>query len=260
MLIDSNQFRQILMIPQGEFRKLLTSDSKDKELILQRLFHTEMYKRVEEKLKEEATELKRTVEKQIEERDMAIRGIHVLSNEELKSYLEAESVNDTFILPLLKEEIQSMVEKLTELKQETAKQQEERDMLQQSIYEAELIIKQLKTKDELLSKKVELENQKTLFDQKEVEVALGQKAALLAKQEEICHHLKKEWDQAKATSEAIQFRVDKLIYSLEEHRKQHEAEKAREPERLQATVEVNRLQMMKEDVYSFANMESLVKN
>src|SRR3954470_845100 len=53
MLIDANQFRQILMIPQGEFRKLLTSDSKDKELILQRLFHTQLYKLIEEKLKEE---------------------------------------------------------------------------------------------------------------------------------------------------------------------------------------------------------------
>jgi DNA repair protein SbcC/Rad50 len=58
MLIDSNQFRQILMIPQGEFRKLLTSDSKDKEVILQRLFHTQIYKLVEERLKTESTELK----------------------------------------------------------------------------------------------------------------------------------------------------------------------------------------------------------
>lgn len=59
MQIDSNQFRQILMIPQGEFRRLLTSDSKEKENILQRLFHTEMYKRIEEKLREQAQALKK---------------------------------------------------------------------------------------------------------------------------------------------------------------------------------------------------------
>ena len=73
MLIDSNQFRQILMIPQGEFRKLLTSDSKEKETILQRLFHTEKYKKIEEKLKEEATELKNAVEMQTNDRNQAIR-------------------------------------------------------------------------------------------------------------------------------------------------------------------------------------------
>ena len=258
MLIDSNQFRQILMIPQGEFRKLLTSDSKDKEVILQRLFHTEIYKRVEEKLKEEATELKRTVEKQIEDRSMAIRGIQVLSNEELSSYLEADSVNDTLILPLLKNEIGTMEVKLTELKHETAKKQKERDKLQQSIYEAEIIVKQLQTKDDLLVKKVALENQKSEFDQKVAEVQLGQKAALLSKQEEICHHLKSELDQARKNSELLTSRVGKLADLLVEHSQKVEVEKAREPERQKTSDEVKMLQMMKEDVYSFANMELLV--
>lgn len=259
MQIDSNQFRQILMIPQGEFRKLLTSDSKDKELILQRLFHTEIYKRVEEKLKEEANELKRTVEKQIEDRNMTIRGIHALTNEKLKSYLASESVNDTLILPLLKDEVSSMSEKLNLLKQEEMKKQVERDKLQKSINDAELILNQLKTKNELSAKMFELENQKDLFVQKETEVVLGQKAALLAKQEEICHHMKAELDLAKSNSEALQIRVGKLTQLLEEHGKQLESEKAREPERQKAAEKVKRLQMMKEDVYSFANMEIQVK-
>jgi DNA repair protein SbcC/Rad50 len=259
MQIDSNQFRQILMIPQGEFRKLLTSESKDKELILQRLFHTEIYKRVEEKLKEEAADLKRTVEKQMDERNMAIRGIQILENEELKSLLEAESVNDHLILPLLKDEITSMDDKLNLIKQEGAKKQAERDQLQQNIYDAEIIVKQLKTKDELSVKMIDLKSQKELFDQKESEVVLGQKAALLAKQEEICHHLKGELDQATKNSEDMQIRVEKLTKLFVEHGKQLDDEKAREPERERAADTVKRLQMIKEDVYSFANLESLVK-
>ena len=175
MGIDSNQFRQILMIPQGEFRKLLTSESKDKELILQRLFHTEIYKRVEEKLKEEALDLKRTVEKQVEERNISIRGIYALNNEELKSFIEAESVNDTLILPLLKQEILSMDKKLVDLKQEGVKKQGERDRLKQSIFEAEEIVKKLRSKEDLAAKKAELENQKDLFAQKEQEVILVRK-------------------------------------------------------------------------------------
>lgn len=259
MGIDSNQFRQILMIPQGEFRKLLTSESKDKELILQRLFHTEIYKRVEEKLKEEALDLKRTVDKQVEERSISIRGIYALTNEELKSLMEAESLNDTLILPLLKDEILSMDKKLADIKQEGVKQQAERDKLQQSIYEAEVIVKQMQTKEELAVKKAELENQKETFQQKEQEVVLGQKAALLAKQEEICHHLKRELDQTKQNAEAANSRVVKISQLLEERAMQLEAEKIREPERQKAGDEVKRLQMIKEDVYSFANMETVVK-
>jgi DNA repair protein SbcC/Rad50 len=259
MLIDSNQFRQILMIPQGEFRKLLTSDSKDKEVILQRLFHTEIYKAVEEKLKEEATELKRNVEKQIEERNLAIRGIQVQSNEELRSYLESDSVNDTLILPLLKEEIKFQSEKLQELKQEADKKQIERDSLKESIYEAELIVKQLKMKDELQTKKVELEKEQEIYLQKQEQVVLGQKAALLAKQEEICHHLKRELDGAKKNSEILHERVEKLTIQLDEHTKLYEKEKSREPERIQAADHVKSLQSIKDDVYSFAKLELMVE-
>lgn len=45
--LNVDQFRQILMIPQGEFRELLVSDSKEKEVILQRLAHTVYYEKVE---------------------------------------------------------------------------------------------------------------------------------------------------------------------------------------------------------------------
>ncbi|WP_318503735.1 SMC family ATPase [Bacillus sp. T3] len=259
MLIDSNQFRQILMIPQGEFRKLLTSDSKDKEVILQRLFHTEIYKQVEEKLKEEATELKRTVEKQMEERSISIRGIQVVDNEELKSYLEADSVNDTLILPLLKQEIIAQNENLHLLKQEINTKQTERDTLQQSIYEAELILKQLKLKDELFSKKLELENQQDNYEKMQKEVGLGQKAALLAKQEELCHHLKKELDGAKDNATILHERVTKLSKQLEEHTRLLEEEKEREHERKQAADHVKNLQFIKEDVYSFSNLELTVQ-
>ena len=256
--IDSNQFRQILMIPQGEFRKLLTSDSKEKELILQRLFHTEIYKRVEEKLKEEATDLKRTVEKQMEDRTNLIRGIYVESDDELRSYLEARSTNDTLILPLLKQEIVLMEEQLAELKQQAQTRLAERDKLQQSIYDAELIVKQLKARDELFVKKMELEGQKGQFDQKETEVILAQKAALLAKQEEICHHLKAELDAATKNSEMIRSKVEQLASLLQTHEQQFEEEKAREPERQKAINELNRLQLIKEDVYSYSNMEKEV--
>ncbi|WP_147534247.1 AAA family ATPase [Bacillus marasmi] len=259
MLIDSNQFRQILMIPQGEFRKLLTSDSKDKEVILQRLFHTEMYKRIEEKLKEEATELKRAVEKQIDERNQAIRGIQVLENEELKDYLAADSVNDTLILPLLKEEISFQTEKLQQLKQESDRKQLERDGLQQSIYEAEVIVKQMNTKQELLAKKKELENQKDSYDQNEKMVELGQRAALLAKQEEICHHLKRELKQAEDTKKLLHNKVEQLTITVEELKQQFEKEKAREPERQEAADHLKRLQLIKEDVFSFANLEATVQ-
>jgi exonuclease SbcC len=47
----SDQFRQVVMLPQGQFRKLLMADSRERQAILEVLFQTELYRRIEEALK-----------------------------------------------------------------------------------------------------------------------------------------------------------------------------------------------------------------
>jgi exonuclease SbcC len=50
--LTQNQFIQIVMLPQGEFRKLLTSETENKEDILRKIFKTEPYKMISERLKQ----------------------------------------------------------------------------------------------------------------------------------------------------------------------------------------------------------------
>ncbi|MDN4606961.1 AAA family ATPase [Sporosarcina highlanderae] len=45
------QFSQIVMLPQGEFRKFLTSDTENKETIMRKIFKTEEYREVVNRLK-----------------------------------------------------------------------------------------------------------------------------------------------------------------------------------------------------------------
>lgn len=47
-----DQFSQIIMLPQGEFRKLLTSQSDNKEAILRKIFKTERFGEIAKKLEE----------------------------------------------------------------------------------------------------------------------------------------------------------------------------------------------------------------
>lgn len=255
MIIDSNQFRQILMIPQGEFRKLLTSDSKDKEIILQRLFHTEIYKRVEEKLKEEATILKKSVEDQVEKRNSAIRGIKASENEELKEYMEADSVNDTLMLPLLKDEISLMGSRIEKLEQERTALQKERDYQQQRLYEAETTIKQLQTLEELRKKKEDLEGRQKSISEKEMAAGLGKKAALLATQEQLCHRLKAECDSLGDQSSKIAGRIKVLTEKLAAAEANQQKQLERDQERKTAADQVNKLENMKEDIYAFASID-----
>lgn len=53
----SDQFGQVVMLPQGQFRKLLLVDSKERQAILEVLFQTELYRRIEEGLKQAAKDL-----------------------------------------------------------------------------------------------------------------------------------------------------------------------------------------------------------
>lgn len=252
MLIDSNQFRQILMIPQGEFRKLLTSDSKDKEVILQRLFHTQIYKMVEEKLKTESTELKNSVEMQVQTRSENLRRIQAVTNEELKGYIEADSVNDVILMPLLEEEINGMESQLEKLVIALKEKEQEQDILKGKLFEAETILKQIQTREALKEEKIKLDSQAELFVEKEKQVQLAHKAALLAQQEELCHRLKRDLDQLKGNVTSIKSEIEKLDVLSKQYEQQWQAEQEREGERQAALEAVNQLINMKDDVYSFA--------
>ena len=51
-----SQFRQVVLLPQGEFRKLLVAKSEERQQIMKTLFKTELYQRIEEHLKKKAKE------------------------------------------------------------------------------------------------------------------------------------------------------------------------------------------------------------
>lgn len=59
---ESRQFRQVIMLPQGKFFEFLKSNSQEREKILQALFGTELYKRIEDHLKQASAGLSRQAE------------------------------------------------------------------------------------------------------------------------------------------------------------------------------------------------------
>ncbi|PAD89184.1 ATP-dependent dsDNA exonuclease [Niallia circulans] len=259
MQIDSNQFRQILMIPQGEFRRLLTSDSKEKENILQRLFHTEMYKRIEEKLREQAQALKKEVEQKVLLRTNALSKITAVYHQDLITQLESDRENDVAILPLLEQEIVLMGAEIEKIQKKLDRKNKERDSLKQHLYEAESILKQIKLKEELAARLNELNSQQKEYTEKENKINKAQKAALLAQQEEICHHLKKQIDDRNLEEKTIQFNLEKLNIQLTEAEKQLKQEVDKEVERKQLADYLVDLKNMEKDVFRFAEVEGKLR-
>jgi len=86
--INYDQFRQIMMIPQGEFRKLITEDSTEREKILQRIFGTEGFKKVQDKLWDLERALRQKSTSLEERMGENIRGVDPGENEELRLLLD----------------------------------------------------------------------------------------------------------------------------------------------------------------------------
>lgn len=59
----ADQFRQVVLLPQGQFRKLLAASSAEREKILETLFGTTTYKHLQDALKAEAAALRERGEK-----------------------------------------------------------------------------------------------------------------------------------------------------------------------------------------------------
>src|SRR5699024_10335562 len=71
--LTEDQFKQIVMLPQGEFRKLLTSKTENKEAILRKLFKTESYQEINERLKAEKDVAEENYRRMAHTRDMYIQ-------------------------------------------------------------------------------------------------------------------------------------------------------------------------------------------
>ena len=76
MGVDREQFSQIAMIAQGDFLKLLHASTKERIDIFRRLFGTETYSRLQERLRQEAGRLDDDRQKLQERMEQVLRSLH----------------------------------------------------------------------------------------------------------------------------------------------------------------------------------------
>ena len=92
------QFRQVVLLPQGQFRQLLTASSDQRSAVLRGLFDVSLYERFVERLKAEASDLRDEVE----------TGRSVING-----HLQAHAVTDTDAMTTLIETFKSDVDAQT---------------------------------------------------------------------------------------------------------------------------------------------------
>ena len=73
----ANQFRQVVLLPQGDFRKLLLANSGERQQIMQTLFHTQSYARLQALAKERHDELESRHEQVARDREQCLLNLGV---------------------------------------------------------------------------------------------------------------------------------------------------------------------------------------
>ena len=86
----SSQFRQVVLLPQGDFRRLLTANSAERQEIMQTLFKTELFQVIEEKLKAQAQELKQQYDAAVQESNWVLKEGNMATGAELNAQLETD--------------------------------------------------------------------------------------------------------------------------------------------------------------------------
>jgi exonuclease SbcC len=81
---QADQFRQVVLLPQGQFRQALTADSAERREIMEILFGTERYRQIEAALKEEARSLQSRLEQGRDRRDTLLKQADAESVAELQ--------------------------------------------------------------------------------------------------------------------------------------------------------------------------------
>jgi len=119
--LSGDQFRQVVVLPQGQFRKMLSAKSTEREEIFQKLFSTDMYRKLQEKLKARANEIKQQL---------------IDAGTKQKAKLEALDLKSA---DALEEELKGLIAKLEKLEIKRKAAIKALEVAQKNIHDAQVI-------------------------------------------------------------------------------------------------------------------------
>ena len=251
--ITREQFKQILMLAQGEFKKLLLADSVEREGIFRKIFNTYDFEKIQAELKDKAANLSKNRTKSKHEMEINLKNIKgehdivideyvdfPLVIEKLKDLLE----RDNNIYKTLNEEGKEVDNNLQVKNQEKAIIETNNNLIK----EKEIITKAL---EELLSKEDEYKNKsKTIIDGKNakevkyIEDKLIETTKKLTKREEDYNLSLKN--------------IDSLKLKQEEANKLLQIEESKECDREKLSVEINNLNKLEEKIIELDSLNNKV--
>ncbi len=192
--LDYEQFRKMIMIPQGEFRKLISENSREREEVLQKIFRTYFYRDITEKLKDEAKQLKNSLI-QIEwkmEQEMEHLDSKYINKESTQSITDQLS-NELYSLKKEKEEVIKRIEEFDQAYKS----------MQEQMYRKQKLLELFDEYDQRKIEKEELKKKAPQMKEKETTFQQAVQAKAVEPFEEQVQRRKNEWQEQLKKSEYL---------------------------------------------------------
>lgn len=245
--LTKDQFSQIVMLPQGEFRKLLTSDSTNKEVILRKIFKTDrfgaMTKKLDAKRKEAEGDLLRA--QQLKEHLLGqIAGALPQRASFLFTCINDNTENMHQMKNALEEEHAYYIERI-QVEQQRYDEAYAHHQKEQEYYSmAKTLNEQFDEQSKRQNKLQALLQEQDVYAVKEREIALAEKAERLVLLEQQCIDLRNEQNRKEQSYQRAVIEQKNAETQLIVAQEQFNIEEAKEPERQQLLQQEIQLQAL----------------
>jgi exonuclease SbcC len=249
--IDKNQFRQIVMLPQGEFRKLLESESKEREDIFRKIFGTDGFKNIQNMLSEKERELRNRISSLLLTRANNVTKIDYSEDELLGTLINAKEHNIAEIITRTKALLSNDEMLRANLENLIKKVKKSQNEIQKSIAQGEEINRKFKYKEE---KEFELKQEilkKDIIRKKEEQLSLGRLAQKVKGDDENVNVLSKKFEIRKLAYEEAIKNIRLASERLELYKKQLEIEEGKSQERQSLVENIGWLKGQEENVKQY---------
>ncbi|WP_117169406.1 AAA family ATPase [Paraliobacillus sediminis] len=230
--LDYDQFRKMIMIPQGEFRKLIAENSNEREEILQKIFRTYFYQDVTEALKAQAKDVKEKLEQtewkvtqemnKIEWDDPALVDLSTINN----------------AIEALHGKIKVDKEKSIELKKMITEEKKERERSQEAFFNGKQIADKFLEKAQLSEEKKNVVQQKPDIEEKKQALSLGERANTVLPYEKQAADRRQEWKEQQDKVVTQNKQLVNLEKAFEEMTEKYNVQKQQEKEKQEEFVQL----------------------
>lgn len=192
--INSKQFKQISMLAQGEFLKILFAESKDRTEIFRRIFDTDIYNQIAKRLADKTRIAKAELE-QLKDY-FAINSSNIVWKDGIQS-VQPKDVNELFIqeiLEKLQQEIKINSEQFGKCQEQIGKQSDENSKMEKEIMAQ-------KDKNDKIDRCQKLQDERKVLQEKQEDIK--QKEILIQKSQEIINKILPKEDKKKELEKEI---------------------------------------------------------